>query len=79
MEAGGSELAGIKDQLLYSWVGAGAASPVTFPPPGGQDARVPSAQQYSPAETASCRAPPNMGPGPGCLECGVWDGGHALP
>ena len=30
METGGSGLAGIKDQLLYSWVGAGTASLVTL-------------------------------------------------
>lgn len=46
---------------------------------GGQDAHVPSAQQGSLAETASCRAPPNTGLGPGCPECVSGGGGHTLP
>ena len=70
MEAGGSELAGIKDQLLYSWVGAEAASPVTLPPPGGSGCTCPLCPAIQPSRNCLMSGPTQHGPG--ARMPGVW-------
>ena len=63
METGDSGLAGIKDQLLYSWVGAGTASLVTLPPPRGSGCTCPVCPARQPGRNCLMSGPTQHGPG----------------